>query len=90
MKKNCELVEFSDLHAEYIREVINSGAFDSVSDYIADLIKQDRGEYSDSPEEDANLVEFLKERSKGPFIEFEPEKFLKELQDEARQDYGES
>ena len=83
-------MEFSDLDAEYVKEVINSGAFDSVSDYIADLIKRDREEYSVLPDEDTNLVEFLKERSKGPFIEFEPEKFLKEFQDEARQEYGES
>ena len=89
MKDNCELVKLSATDAAYVNEIVASGAFDSASDYITILISNDREAYSDSSEDNAKLEALLEQRSRGPFLDYEPEKFLKEFQESAARKYGE-
>ncbi len=85
MPTNREIVELSDSDAEYVKHILKIRAFDSVSEYFAELIKYDRRDYSESPEESDHLRKFLEKRAKGPFIEVNKEQLLEELEKLARE-----
>lgn len=88
MQNNKEIVELSDSDAEYVKYILKTGAFDSVSEYFAELIKNDRGDYSESPEEGDRLRDLLEKRAKGPFIEVDKDKLLEEFDQTAREKWG--
>lgn len=88
MSSNREIVELSEADAEYIQYVLKTRAFDSISEYIAELIKRDRSDYTESPEESNHLRKLLEKRAKGPFIEVNKEQLLEEFDRLAREEWG--
>lgn len=85
MRSNKEIVELSDSDAEYVKYILKTGIFGTISEYFAALIKKDRGDYSESLEGRDCLRDFLEKRSKGPFIEINKEEFLEECVQLARE-----
>lgn len=80
MHTNRQIVELSDSDSEYVKYVLKTRAFDSVSEYFAELIKNDRLNYSESPDENGHLRKLLERRSKGPFIDVDKEQLLEEFE----------
>lgn len=88
MHSNREIVELSDVDAEYVKYVLETREFENISEYVAELIKYDRGDYTESPEESDHLRKLLEKRAKGPFIEVNKEQLLEEFDRLAREEWG--
>lgn len=84
MPSNKEIVELSDSDSEYVKYILKTSIFGTISEYFAALIKNDRGDYSESLEGQDRLRDLLEKRSKGSFVEINKEEFLEECKQRAR------